>query len=94
MSDTPLREIPRELQKFETRDLVAELARRMGMAVLGRPERFCETCAQFKQRPSERSKANPCQRGHRMDFWMPEHPNDDEYGYYRVGCDDREERDG
>jgi len=77
-----------------TDELLAEIVRRRNARVARRPIVKCEECQYFK--PSEKAddSYNPCSKGHKINFRMPEAddgPSDsnDDWGFYRSCCPDR-----
>ena len=89
---------PMRLRQFSRHQLIEELARRANEAPTAKPERWCHDCTHFvawlDQDPPKRRDMpdgyNPCTKGHTMRFMAPEEI-DDEYGFYRPVCTDRDE---
>lgn len=90
------------LRAFSTAALHAEIKRRRDARVRRGPILKCEDCQHFRlfegslsAQPPQDYK--PCAFRHEMHFRMPE-PDDgpadqnDDWGFYRPGCADREER--
>lgn len=80
------------LTKYSTAVLLEEIARREQKRSERKPvKHWCEDCAHFKfwtAKGDPPETYNPCIKGHKMSFRIPEHYND-ECGYYRRICGDR-----
>lgn len=54
---------------------------------------FCDGCANFEVWKGEAdalpARYNPCSKKHRMSFRMPTSPISDDWGFYRLVCEDR-----
>lgn len=85
----------RPLKSFTDDQLIEELARRRNERTVATPEHWCHDCRNFVAWADAPRKGpmpddyNPCAKGHRMQFVVPMEI-DDEYGYYRRVCADRE----
>jgi hypothetical protein len=87
------------MSHYSDDELIEELARRRNARELAKPEKWCGDCANFKtwnhdvenDRGAMPDNYNPCQRGHKMQFVVPEGYCDDDYGFYRRVCGDRSE---
>jgi hypothetical protein len=85
-----------KLRAFSTAQLIEELARRSNERGEQKPRDWCENCAHFTPWIEGRTPHapmpvdyNPCAKRHVMRFQAPE-DFDDEYGYYRTVCADRQ----
>ena len=80
-----------ELSKFSEAELLEEIVRRKNRREQKRPVRFCESCDHFVlNADKDDDDANPCSKGHKMSFRMPENYGDlDNFGFYRLICADR-----
>lgn len=83
------------LKDYTEVELIEELARRAANREKSKPKKWCSNCSNFKcwkgvgnDVPEE---YNPCTKGHKMSFAMPEYETDDDYGFYRGICADRTE---
>jgi hypothetical protein len=76
--------------------LLEELIRRRNAEPVAKPKHWCHDCAHWKawnEVPREGQMPdsfNPCTKGHTMQFVVPQEI-DDEHGFYRHVCADREE---
>ncbi len=77
------------LKQFSTDDLLAEIVRRRNAEQLDSPVQFCESCTNFVPDPKSPDTYNPCSKGHKMQFKIPEGYDFDNYGFYRRVCADR-----
>lgn len=79
------------LDRYSTPELLAELGRRMEEVAVESVEfHGCEECTHFK--PTHDDRANPCGRGHVMQFVQPEDhnwPDCTAWGFTRTRCRDR-----
>ena len=54
----------------------------------------CDECSHFAPWPDRNETApdsyNPCEMRHRMSFRYPTGPSDQNWGFYRDGCGDRQ----
>jgi hypothetical protein len=82
------------LKRFTNDQLIEELVRRRNGQRASGPQRWCHDCDNFqawneapRQGPMPED-FNPCTKGHRMHFMVPE-GFDDEHGFYRPICADR-----
>lgn len=83
---------PNPLKAFSTDELLEEIVRRRNVRERRPVESWCDECAHFKTAPKGAADDyNPCQRGHRMAFWMPQEHEGPAgvFGYYRRVCADR-----
>lgn len=88
---------PMRLMRYSTNQLIEELARRAAGVPTRKPEYWCHDCknfvAWFDKVPAPTKDCpenyNPCTKGHTMMFRAPEE-YDDEYGFYRPVCADRD----
>ena len=83
---------PNPLAAFSIDELLEEVVRRRNDRAQRRPvESWCDECAHFKTKLDAGEEYNPCERGHRMSFWMPEEAEGPhaQFGYYRRVCKDR-----
>lgn len=85
----------RALKVFTDDQLLEELIRRRNARTVATPEHWCHDCRNFKawsdaprQGPMPED-FNPCTKQHEMLFVVPEEI-DDEYGFYRRVCADRD----
>lgn len=83
---------------FTDEQLIEELLRRRNDArTKAPPDRWCEDCAHFTTWSEEERKGpmpedfNPCTKGHKMQFQMPDDDYlfDAPYGFFRRICVDR-----
>lgn len=86
----------KDLAKFTTDELLAEIVRRRNARVSRRPIVQCDKCQHFKTSETryDDDTYNPCIKGHAMSFRQPEAdygPPDanDDWGFYRRVCADR-----
>jgi hypothetical protein len=87
------------LKDYSDGELINELARRNNVREKSRPEKWCHDCENFKgwdddlerKHKAMTASYNPCQKGHKMQFVMPEDCGDADYGFYRRSCEDRDE---
>ncbi len=71
-------------------ELIEELARRRNVAKKENPiEHWCHDCSHFKTKENCNDTYNPCSKGHRMSFRVPDWDYDD-FGFYRRVCPDRD----
>lgn len=84
---------------FSTDELLAEIVRRRNARVSRRPIVKCDGCKHFQTSETryDDDTYNPCQKGHEMSFRFPEADDgpadcNDDWGYYRRVCPDRELR--
>ena len=88
------RHFTRELRRFNTSQLIEELARRHNENPVVKPDHWCHDCAHYvawndKPRKGECPDSfNPCTKGHTMKFIAPQDFGD-EYGFYLRVCADR-----
>ena len=78
----------KRIAEFTENELIEELARRKNVQVNLDPEKWCHDCAHWKS--TDKPSANPCTKGHAMQFQMPEFP-DEGGGFYRHICVDRKD---
>jgi hypothetical protein len=75
--------------------LVEELAKRLNKNG-GReepPERWCDDCVHFRPMANPPHYHNPCDKGHQMEFYVPQDGDGPEtFGYFREVCVDRGDR--
>lgn len=85
-----------DLKKIPSDDLENELHRRRRWREdhTPRPIPYCDECSHFAAYTGGmdmmQNDYNPCQRGHKMNFRMPDGPTTHDWGFYRIGCKDRE----
>lgn len=83
----------REITEFSREELLAELVRRENLPRDEQLAPWCEDCAQFKPYAGSGEvppRYNPCSRGHRMNFWVPQPWESPEtFGHYRPVCEHR-----
>lgn len=80
------------LSTFTLDELLAEIVRRRNGEQATEPiEHWCDDCAHFRYSKNDRDTANNCQKGHAMQFRVPEDYGD-ECGFYRRVCNDRAPR--
>ena len=82
-----------DLDMFDNDELIEELARRRNEREINKPERWCDDCKHFKtwgKQGDPPDHYNPCAKGHKMIFAVPENCYD-EFGFYRRVCADRQE---
>jgi len=80
------------LAAFSDDELIEELARRKNARAVAAPEHWCHDCRNcltWRGRGEPPNTFNPCSKGHTMQFIVPEEM-DDEWGYYRRVCADRD----
>lgn len=86
-----------ELKRFSTQQLLEELVRRQNVRTHAKPEAWCHDCRHYETWADKPRRGecpddfNPCTKGHAMLFVVPEEIDDD-FGYYRNVCADREAR--
>jgi hypothetical protein len=81
------------LSAYTDAELLAEVARRRKERERTKPTKWCDECEHFSGRVGDgRVLANPCGKGHKMLFLMPDGPADVEWGYYLRWCQDRREK--
>lgn len=81
------------LGRFSVDQLLEELSRRRQESAERRPIIHCDTCANFITKADADDNYNPCSKGHKMSFRMPDgltFPNPEEWGYYKAVCIHRE----
>lgn len=80
------------LRDYSEDELIEELARRKNERIISKPSQWCDQCIHFKTLPEKApDSANPCAKGHKMQFIGPEDYCDEEFGFYRRVCADRQE---
>lgn len=82
------------LKAYTIDQLLEELVRRRNVAEARKepPEQWCEACTHFKTERLAVDRYNPCQKRHKMKFFMPPQggdPHSTDFGYYRNCCPDR-----
>lgn len=88
------------LAEFPDSALIEELARRTRKRAQEKPDDapWCHDCTNFvfwTAKADPPSDHNPCRLGHKVKFKAPENASEahsGECGFYRVVCEDREER--
>lgn len=86
------------LRNYSDEDLLEEMCRRQRVRLerdLRVDFRPCEDCVNFvfwTKGMDPPDTYNACRKGHKMSFRMPEHPHDEDSGFYRRYCFDREPR--
>ncbi|MFG5411473.1 hypothetical protein ABXN37_29275, partial [Piscinibacter sakaiensis] len=103
-----LKRLMNRLATFTEDQLLEELIRRRNQRTTAHPEHWCHDCQHYKawdevERPRDAigriprcpDDFNPCTKGHKMQFVVPEdYPDGQEWGYYRKVCADRLPVDG
>ncbi len=88
------------LRPFSDAELLEELARREEARSRRKPvKHWCDDCDHFKpwSKPLIEDipdDYNPCGKGHKMSFRVPESYTSIDYGFYRRVCKDRAETTG
>lgn len=77
------------LDGFSDEQLLEELVRRSSRRERAMPESWCDNCKNFV--PTYDENANPCSKGHKMSFFVPQSYDLKDYGFYRRVCVDRDE---
>lgn len=81
------------LSDYTDAELLAEVARRRKERERTKPTKWCDECAHFSGGTGDgKVLANPCSKGHKMLFLMPDGSDDVEWGYYMRWCQDRREK--
>jgi hypothetical protein len=85
-----------KFSRITTDELLAEIVRRRNARLSRRPIVNCDSCWHFKadDRDGQHDDYNPCMKGHKMSFRMPEMDNgppeaNEDWGFYRNCCADR-----
>ena len=74
-------------------ELLAEVTRRRHERERTKPTKWCDQCMHFSGATGDgKTLANPCAKGHKMLFLMPDSPTDAEWGYYARWCHDRRDK--
>lgn len=82
-----------DLSAFTLDQLLAEIVRRRNGEQAAAPiEHWCDDCAHFCYSKRESDTANNCQKGHAMQFRVPEDSPYEPFGFYRRVCADRAAR--
>jgi hypothetical protein len=84
-----------DLSKYTDDELLNELQQRAERRNEETPIKCCDECKHFKPYKgiglNVPDTYNACSKGHKMSFRQPANPVDDNWGYYKRSCKDREE---
>lgn len=84
------------LSKCTDDEIEAEAARRRSARIKNKHKlKFCDECAHFRIWDSDKEIPEDelmrvCTLGHQTRFILPEYPDDEDWGFYRTPCPDRE----
>lgn len=84
------------LSKCTDDEIEAECSRRRAVRIKQKHKlKWCDECVHFrihdgKKDIPDNELTNACNLGHKTSFILPEFPNDDDWGFYRSPCSDRE----
>lgn len=84
------------LSKCTDEEIELEAFRRRELRIKNKHKlKFCDECVHFRindtgEELSDDELMKACNLGHKTHFVLPEHPSDDDWGFYRTPCTDRE----